>query len=180
MRAFVAVEIDNVDIIQKIKSVQETATFEAKPVRIDQIHFTLQFLGEISQEKAEKVKSVLLTIDFQRFSLAIGGFGAFPNTKNPRIVWLGVDKFGGEKLSNVAKNVNSVLSPIGFNVDKQFRPHLTIFRIKTKIGDIANELLKFKDVEFGKQMVSKIILKKSELSKNGPEYTNLVEVNGKP
>lgn len=179
MRAFVAVEIDNADIIQKIKSIQETATFEAKPVRIDQIHFTLQFLGEISKEKAEKVKSVLLTIDFQRFSLAIECFGAFPNTKNPRIVWLGVDKYGGEKLSNVAKNVNSVLSPIGFNVDKQFRPHLTIFRIKTKIGDITNELLKFKDVEFGKQMVSKIILKKSELSKNGPEYTNLVEVNGK-
>jgi len=179
MRAFVAVEIDNADIIQKIKSIQETATFEAKPVRIDQIHFTLQFLGEISNEKAEKVKNVLLTIDFQRFSLAIECFGAFPNTKNPRIIWLGVDKYGGEKLSNVAKNVNSVLSPIGFNVDKQFRPHLTIFRIKTKIGNITNELLKFKDVEFGKQMVSKIILKKSELSKNGPEYTNLVEVNGK-
>tara|TARA_B110001454_G_C12700182_1_gene426222 strand:+ start:1173 stop:1715 length:543 start_codon:yes stop_codon:yes gene_type:complete len=180
MRAFVAVEIDNADIIQKIKSIQETVTFKAKPVRVDQIHFTLQFLGEISKEKAEKVKSVLLTVDFQRFSLTIGCFGVFPNTKNPRIVWLGVDKYGGEKLSNVAKNVNSVLSPIGFNVDKQFSPHLTIFRIKTKIDDITNELLKFKDVEFGKQMVSKIILKKSELSKNGPEYTNLVEVNGKP
>ena len=47
MRTFVAVEIDNDSILQKIKSIQESVSFEAKPVRIDQIHFTLQFIGEI-------------------------------------------------------------------------------------------------------------------------------------
>ena len=62
--------------------------------------------------------------------------------------------------------------------DRPFKPHLTVFRIKTGIGDITNELLKFKDVEFGKQMVSQIVLKKSELSQSGPEYTNLGTVSG--
>ena len=57
MRAFVAVEIDNKDVLQKIESVQKSLQFKAKPVRIDQVHFTLQFIGEIRDEKASQVKN---------------------------------------------------------------------------------------------------------------------------
>ena len=105
--------------------------------------------------------------------------GAFPNSRNPRVIWLGVDKDGKEKITNLANSVNQVLSTINLMSDKPFKPHLTVFRIKTRIGDITNELLKFKDVEFGKLMVSQIVLKKSELSQNGPEYTNLGIVSEK-
>ena len=105
--------------------------------------------------------------------------GAFPNSKNPRVIWLGVDYDGGQKILQLSKDVNLTLGRIGLKNDKSFKPHLTIFRVKTRIGDISNELLKFKDVEFGKQMVSRIVFKKSELSKNGPEYTNLGEVCAK-
>ena len=112
-------------------------------------------------------------VNFPRFDLTIMNSGAFPNSRNPRVAWLGVDKDGGEKISNLASSVNQALSTINLMSDKLFKPHLTVFRIKTRIGDITNELLKFKDVEFGKQMVSQIVLKKSELSQSGPEYTNL-------
>ena len=59
MRTFVAIEVDDKGILQKIKSVQKSANFKASPIRIDQIHFTLQFLGEIDEEKCEKVKDML-------------------------------------------------------------------------------------------------------------------------
>ena len=179
MRTFVAVEIDNDSILQKIKSMQESFPFKAKPVRTDQIHFTLQFLGEINLDQIEQVKKALTMVNFPRFDLTIMNSGAFPNSRNPRVVWLGVDKDGGEKISNLASSVNQALSTINLMSDKLFKPHLTVFRIKTRIGDITNELLKFKDVEFGKQMVSQIVLKKSELSQSGPEYTNLGTVSGK-
>ena len=178
MRAFVAVEIDNADIIQKIKSIQETATFEAKPVRIDQIHFTLQFLGEISNEKAEKVKSVLNKISFPQFELSLKGVGGFPNLKNPRVIWVGTDK-GGQKISEIAKKIGIKLSKLGFKEDKKFNPHLTIFRVKKKINDISSLMKEFEAVEFGTQMISQIKLKKSVLSPKGPEYSDLLEVNAK-
>ena len=92
---------------------------------------------------------------------------------------LGVDKNGGEKISSLANDVNKVLGTIGLKNEKPFKPHLTIFRVKNRIGDITSELLKFRDVEFGKQMITKIVLKKSELSQNGPEYTNLGIVSEK-
>jgi len=179
MRLFVAVEIDDSQILQKIKSMQESFPFKAKSVRTDQIHFTLQFLGEISLDQIEQVKKALTLVDFHKFDLTIVNAGAFPNSRNPRVVWLGVDKDGEEKISNLASSVNRALSTINLMSGKPFKPHLTVFRIKTRIGDITNELLKFKDIEFGKQMVSQIVLKKSELSQNGPEYTNLGTVDGR-
>ena len=178
MRVFVAVEVIDDHILQKIKSMQESFPFKAKPVRLDQIHFTLQFLGEISENKTEDVKKALGTVSFSKFDLTIIGSGAFPNTRNPKVVWLGVDKDGKERMSRLANDVNEILGAIDLKNEKPFKPHLTVFRIKNRIGDITEELLKFKDTKFGTQSVSQIVLKKSDLSPNGPEYTNLGTVSG--
>ena len=64
MRTFVAIEIDSEDIIRRIKSMQESVSFKAKPVKIDQIHFTLQFLGDIDEETCKKIKKLFCTIAF--------------------------------------------------------------------------------------------------------------------
>ena len=55
MRTFVAVEISNDNILDSIKKIQKDINIEAKPVAAKNLHFTLQFLGEISEEFAEKV-----------------------------------------------------------------------------------------------------------------------------
>ena len=178
MRVFVAVEVIDDHILQKIKSMQESFSFKAKPVRLDQIHFTLQFLGEISENKTEDVKKALGTVSFSKFDLTIIGSGAFPNTRNPKVVWLGVDKDGKERMSRLANDVNEILGAIDLKNEKPFKPHLTVFRIKNRIGDITEELLKSKDTKFGTQLISQIVLKKSDLSPNGPEYTNLGTVSG--
>ncbi len=175
---FVAVEVNDDHILQKIKSMQESFPFKAKPVRLDQIHFTLQFLGEISENKTEDVKKALGTVSFSKFDLTIIGSGAFPNTRNPKVVWLGVDKDGKERMSRLANDVNEILGAIDLKNEKPFKPHLTVFRIKNRIGDITEELLKSKDTKFGTQLISQIVLKKSDLSPNGPEYTNLGTVSG--
>ncbi len=175
---FVAVEVIDDHILQKIKSMQESFPFKAKPVRLDQIHFTLQFLGEISENKTEDVKKALGTVSFSKFDLTIIGSGAFPNTRNPKVVWLGVDKDGKERMSRLANDVNEILGAIDLKNEKPFKPHLTVFRIKNRVDDITEELLKSKDVKFGTQLVSQIVLKKSDLSPNGPEYTNLGTVSG--
>ncbi len=71
------------------------------------------------------------------------------------------------------------LSQLGFNPDKKFKPHVTIFRVKNKIEDLPSKLEKFSSCSFGKQLISEIKLKKSELTYQGPIYTDLLVVKGK-
>ena len=75
--------------------------------------------------------------------------------------------------------IRSKLSDIGFSPDKKFKPHVTIFRVKNKIEDLSSKLEKFSSCSFGKQLVSEIKLKKSELTYQGPIYTDLLVVKGK-
>lgn len=176
MRTFVAIEITNLQVIDSIKKFQSELNINAKPVESKNFHFTLEFLGEISEEMVQKVISALKTIEFSRFNVILKGVGAFPKPKFPRVVWIGSEEAGGKLMMDLAKKVENVLEPLGFSSDKPFKPHLTVFRIKKKIGDITEELKEKRTMEFGKLTVTGIKLKKSELTPNGPNYSDLLEV----
>ena len=62
MRVFIAIEISKDEILKKIQTFQKDVKIDAKPIRINQIHFTLQFLGEIDEAKCEQVKDMLKKI----------------------------------------------------------------------------------------------------------------------
>ena len=176
MRTFVAVEISNESVIDSIRDFQSKISLQAKPVQPQNLHFTLQFLGEISEEICEKIKQNLKTIEFQSFKINFKGVGAFPNMRSPRVVWVGVDEVGGKMLEKLAKEVENVLKPLGFFSDKPFKSHITIFRIKNKIGNISKDLENFGDFEFGTQIVSNFKLKQSVLTPKGPIYSDLEEI----
>ena len=179
MRVFIAIEISNEEILKNIETFQKNVKINVKPTRIDQIHFTLQFLGEIDEAKCMQVKNVLSEISFSQFEISLNGVGGFPNLKNPRVIWVGVEKDGAERLTQLANEVGTKLTTVGFEKDKKFKPHLTVFRIKKKMGDISSIMKDFETIEFGSETISKIKLKKSVLSPKGPEYSDLLEVNAK-
>ncbi len=179
MRVFVAIEITNNEVISSIKKFQEGINIDAKPVELANLHFTLQFLGEISKEMTQKIIQSLQTIEFSSFNVNLKEIGAFPKPKFPRVVWIGTDESGGNMLIQLSKKVEKMLEPLGFFSDKPFKPHITVFRIKKKIGDISGELEDNKMVNFGIQNVSNIKLKKSVLSPNGPIYSDLLEIRAK-
>ena len=176
MRTFVAIEISNNNVKDLIKNFQKNFKIDAKPVNAEQLHFTLQFLGEISEELVQKVIESLQTIKFTEFSINLKGIGAFPKPKFPRVIWIGTDEKGGRNLIELADKVQNVLKPLGLVSDKPFKPHITIFRIKKKIGDITKELNEKKVVDFGMQEISGMKLKKSELTSSGSIYSDLEEV----
>jgi len=176
MRTFVAIEISNGDIINSIKKFQSEININAKPVETKNFHFTLQFLGEISEEISQKIIQALRKIEFSSFSVNLKGVGAFPKSKFPRVIWVGTDNDGGNMLIQLSKKVEKALEPLGFFSDKPFKPHITVFRIKKKIGDITNELNRQKTIDFGIQEVTNLKLKKSELTPDGPIYSDLEEI----
>jgi 2'-5' RNA ligase len=176
MRVFVAIEITSDKIINSISKFQSEININAKPVESHNFHFTLQFLGEISQDAIEKIIIALNSVKFSKFTIDFKGVGVFPKLKFPRIVWIGTDENGKNLLIELAKKVENALLPLGFTVDKPFKPHITVFRIKNKIGDIEKELNKFKLIDFGTQEITEFKLKQSILSSKGPVYSDLLEV----
>ena len=179
MRVFIAIEISNKEILKKVETFQKNVKINANPIRVEQIHFTLQFLGEITEEKCQQVKNVLNEISFSQFDVSLKNVGAFPNLKNPKVIWIGVEGDGAKKLTDLAKEIGMRLTIIDFKMDKKFKPHLTVFRVKKKIENVSSIITDFETEEFGTETISKIKLKKSVLSPKGPEYSDLLEVNAR-
>ena len=178
MRIFVAIEVSDQDVLNSISQIQAELNIKAKPVELHNMHFTVQFLGEVSEKMIGKISDALNSIEFSAFSISFTGIGVFPKPNSPRVIWIGTDD-GINELEKLAEMIRSKLSHLGFSPDKKFKPHVTIFRVKNKIGDMPDKLEKFSSYYFGKQTVSEIKLKKSELTPNGPIYTDLLVVKGK-
>jgi 2'-5' RNA ligase len=173
MRTFIAVEISNQHALDSIKKLQSNLKISAKPVDVQNMHFTLMFLGEITEEMAQKVQARLKTIEFESFDVSFEGVGVFPKPSFPRVIWVGTDKGGGEKLVSLAKTVEKSLTPLGFHSDKPFSPHVTIFRVKNRINNITDELTKYSTAKFGIQKINELKFKKSVLTPTGPIYSDL-------
>jgi len=178
MRTFVAIVVNHKDVLNSIHKIQTELKIKAKNVELHNMHFTVQFLGEISEEMIRKISDTLSGIEFSAISISFASIGVFPKPNYPRVIWIGVTD-GVNELEKLAEMIRSKLSDIGFSPDKKFKPHVTIFSVKNKIEDMSDKLEKFSSYYFGKQTVSEIKLKKSELTPNGPIYTDLLVVKGK-
>ena len=100
--------------------------------RPEKLHLTLKFLGDTSDEQLEALRAALRAIagETRPFELTIRGTGLFPNLREPRVLWLGVED---EKhcLTKVFQMIDFECSKIGFAPEKRkFKPHLTIARLK--------------------------------------------------
>ena len=99
--------------------------------------------------------------------------------RNPRVIWIGIEKDGAEKLTDLANEIGIKLATLGFEKDKKIKPHLTVFRVKKKIENVSSIMRDFEAMEFGTEIISQIKLKKSVLSPKGPEYSDLLEINAR-
>jgi len=178
VRTFIAIEVNDQGVLNSIHKIQAELNIKAKPVELHNMHFTVQFLGEVTEEVVRKISDALNSIEFSAFSITFASIGVFPKPNSPRVIWIGTDD-GINELEKLAEMIRSKLSHLGFSPDKKFKPHVTIFRVKNKIEDMSDKLEKFSSYYFGKQTVSEIKLKKSELTPNGPIYTDLLVVKGK-
>jgi 2'-5' RNA ligase len=80
----------------------------------DALHLTLEFLGEVAEPGVGAIQSALerLAAGHERLTLAIGGVGAFPSTRRPRVVWLGIRP--APELLSLQRGVEAALEPLGF------------------------------------------------------------------
>ena len=117
IRSFLAIELPG-HIVKKIEEVQKdlkSSRADVRWVSPEKIHLTLKFFGDIEEARIE---SIIKAIEdpvrkTPPFSLLVRGMGAFPQLKNPRVIWMGlVDPKGA--LAPFQKEVEVKLNEIGF------------------------------------------------------------------
>ncbi|NUL82423.1 MAG: RNA 2',3'-cyclic phosphodiesterase [Armatimonadetes bacterium] len=128
MRLFVAVGLGD-QAREKIASLQDRLKQEMPElawVKPENLHITLKFIGE--RDDPGRVATALTKVVFQPFEIKVGGLGAFPNQRNPRVIWLGAES---GPLSALAKQVDQALAEIGIPADEHpFHGHVTLARVK--------------------------------------------------
>jgi 2'-5' RNA ligase len=95
-------------------------------VRPENLHLTLRFLGDISEERAGSMREGVLAIAraHDPLSFRVGPPGSFGPWRAPRTLWLGIDA-GAEALGTLAGRLESTLGPAS---GRPFQPHLTVAR----------------------------------------------------
>ncbi|HJT09398.1 MAG TPA: RNA 2',3'-cyclic phosphodiesterase [Candidatus Nitrosotalea sp.] len=177
MRTFVAVEICDKDALDSIVKLQSDLQIKASPVSRQNMHFTLLFLGEVTENMVEGVKTALSYIIFKPIQLNFTHLGAFPNPRFPRVIWIGVNEIAAAQLIELAAQVEQKLLPLGFKQDKPFKPHLTIFRVKNNENNMSDKIAKYSKISIlGKDTVTELKFKQSVLTSNGPRYSDLLVV----
>jgi RNA 2',3'-cyclic 3'-phosphodiesterase len=189
MRLFVALDIDESvksKISRFIEGVRELAP-EARWVKPESLHVTLKFIGEKPDHELEIIKTALGTIEAGAFEMNICGHGFFPNTRAPRVFWIGIA--ADSNLGSLAAKVDEKLGIIGVKQEEHdYHPHLTLARVGQGSGaphrrkeDKPNrsfqrlqEKLSNQPVpDFGKVMAREFFLYKSQFSPQGSKYTKL-------
>ena len=154
----------------RLQSLVKKQKFVGKLTELENLHLTLKFLGEISQEKLEKVKFTLSKISLKQFEVHLEKTGTFSYKKQPRIVWL---KIAGRQIYELQKQIDEALSK-EFPKEERFMSHLTIARIKyVKTPDEFKNYVEKLSVKKLSFQVKEFKLKSSELTRQGPVYTTL-------
>lgn len=134
MRTFIAVPLSEEcqAILDQMQQSLRASEAKVRWVAIPSIHLTLKFLGEVYPEAVSGLYALLSESvqSERRFELRLHGLGCFPNARNPRVVWCGID---GEtdSLLRLQRIVESACAKMGFDPeDRTFRPHLTLGRVQ--------------------------------------------------
>ena len=145
-------------------------------VKPDNWHITLFFLGD-TPESAVDLLQQMIDESFSRVETSISGLsgvGVFPNSHNPKVLWLGLDNF--EFLMPAYTILREMLTQNGFLFDnKSLKPHLSLARVRNQDHRISFEpwLNEYRHFNFGPVTLNRVILFESILTPQGPVYKPL-------
>lgn len=177
VRSFLAIELKE-DLVPKILDVQKEfkkTNANIKYVPSKNMHFTLKFFGNIDEEMIEDISLSVekVIMNYSSFDLSIKNCGCFPNKNVIKVLWLGLDE--GSPIKSLQKDLDREFKKLGFKKEKNFISHLTIGRVKSPKNEkeIRKTIEKLENIEIGQMTVSRICLKKSTLTPQGPIYEDI-------
>ena len=146
------------------------------------IHLTLKFLGDTPQGQVDEIQRALAraAAAVEPFAISAGGVGCFPNTRQPRVVWVGLEEATGALL-RLRNAVESEVAPLGFPTEKRaFQAHLTLGRVQrdastAEVRRVGQVVAATTTGRLGEMAVAAVSTIKSDLRPTGAVYTTLFE-----
>ncbi len=126
---FIAIKFDN-NIKKWIYDQQAKIKSSQLPYQIwvheEDFHVTLQFLGELSEEKKSILSKDLDQLEnFPSFKMMLSGMNGFGKTNQPRVLWVEVENTN--ILNDLHDRVQTICKKNDFPIDHRvFTPHVTI------------------------------------------------------
>ena len=179
VRAFISVDLDRNERIVEFATALKSAEPTLKVVDPSLIHITLKFLGETDERKLPAIAEVLQQSarGISPFTISFKGAGAFPSMNRIRVVWVGVNDV--LPLATIAGRLDEGLAELGVTRESRaFAPHITLARARSDAPHPAlRQIIHDRDeVDFGTQEIKAVRLKRSVLTRCGPEYHTIEEV----
>ena len=139
----------------------------------EHLHVTIKFIGEWPEARIEEMNRALAAMPRTGLiEIAVRGLGWFPNDRNPRVFWAGIE--AGPELPTLAHDTGQSLAALGVPVeDREFHPHLTLARRRNPVplDRLRKELAEIASSDFGSFRAESFFLYLSRAGK----YTKLHE-----
>lgn len=174
LRLFIAVELPQevIDEVLRVQSyLKKRNVFEGTYTRQVGMHITLAFLGEVAPENLEPITYALRTIAAPAMHARLGSFDFFSSHQEIKILFLNVCC---PALTSLVAQIEKVLAPWYKKEVRPFVAHITLARVKrvpdrdrleAALNDFALKKLDF--------TLDSFVLKKSQLTSDGPMYTDI-------
>ncbi len=175
-RIFTAIRIKpNQEIRNLIKYLSKFNS--TKTVEPENLHLNLKFLGEVKERELEKAKKAIKKLrGFGEFKAELSGTGAFPNKEYIKVIWIGV-KTKEQEINKLARKTEKIYIDKEFQKrDKEYKPHITVARVKTKPDKKIREVFDKYDKTYKEIKIDEVELIESELTKKGPIYKTIEKV----
>ncbi len=95
-------------------------------------HITLKFLGDVDPSRQTELIEAVAPIVAQAapFEVDLNAVpGAFPNLRQPRVLWAGVQKTG--PMAKLAGAIDRAMAKLGFEAERRpYHPHITLARCR--------------------------------------------------
>jgi 2'-5' RNA ligase len=183
IRAFIAIDLSQ-EIQRRLDEVLQNYKDQLYgiPIRwvaVTNIHLTLKFLGDVSISNLHLLTELIQSevSSHHQFEISVGGSGAFPNLRQPRVIWVGVE--APPELSAIQNVVDTATARLGYaREERAFSPHLTLGRVSRNatsqnVKTISLSLEKTRVGFLGATCVENIYLYRSDLQPTGAVYSRI-------
>lgn len=180
MRIFIALDIPadvRERLSQYVDRVRPLAP-DARWTRIESLHVTLKFIGEVSDAKVAEIKAALAPIRTEQFQFEFKEIGFFPTPRSARVFWAGVS--AGDALPQLASTIESAIEKLGIPREKRaYHAHLTLARAPESGGGrycfrlLQKRLSGEAPPHFGTMTAQEFFLYQSQIMRGGARYTKL-------
>lgn len=182
LRTFIAFRLSSSLRARFMRTAETLKTLDPnlRTPQADDLHLTLQFLGETPEEDVHAIHGAMTEVaeTTPPLFLAFSGLGAFPEPSRARAVWAGVQDLDVDVLEGLVARLRTALENVGYPPERRrFTPHITLGRLRrTPAPELVSHLTGGPETGWGTETLSEMKLILSDPRNKPYHYIDLTTV----